>query len=358
MGLNKDETRVCPPLPDQADSHAVAVKVPFNQPYTDLALADLLIAHGAPDEAVNVLAEWLTGQLSLQERLSKQNEKNASAQVDTARLEEDQAEDFRHLPKWFEIRVLGKLQAVLGSMTRKQSRAFRDVLGKYQSALTRYFGSSRPPLQLDQFPDRCKELEGQDEQRRIFYLLLGTEIDSLRTEVNFVPEITSFEDLAGLGRRASFLVQQRPDCLPNSPSLFDQDYKTAFIAEGKIVAGVIALAASDRMRAIGTASGERERAIALQKQGESWLRDGYVELRPIWKREREKQMAQDLPSQIFGQSQWEASADLASRVLARSFWVGANHTALGRWGLEMPLSMNSQNGPQRPEKHLVSAKLL
>ncbi len=71
------------------------------------------------------------------------------------------------------------------------------------------------------------------------------------------------------------------------------------------------------MQAIGASSGERERAIALQKQGENWLRDGYVELRPIWEKERDEQPESLSPTAFLASRQWEASADLASRVIAR-----------------------------------------
>ena len=36
-----------------------AGKIDHRQPYTALVLADLIHAHGSPDEAIGVLAEWL-----------------------------------------------------------------------------------------------------------------------------------------------------------------------------------------------------------------------------------------------------------------------------------------------------------
>jgi hypothetical protein len=122
-----------------------------------------------------------------------------------------------------------------------------------------------------------------------------------------------------LGQRAAFLAHQTPDCLPLKAKgqLFSEEFNKAFIGDGQVVAGVVALAAADRMFAIGTSSGEQERAIELRRRGEGWLRDGYVELRPVWVSDGKKLSAKPLPERIFSQSPWDSSANLASRVIAR-----------------------------------------
>lgn len=303
----KSATGPCDPALLERKELTSPVRIAFNEPYTELALADLLIAHGAPDEAVDVLAEWINGQQKL-------DSQSASPSFD----------EWKSMPAWFKVRVLAKLQGILGNITQKQARPFETVLEMYQAELTKYFKSARDSILLEDIPDACKAwANGHDavveRKRRIAFLLVGTEIDSLRTKLNFVPEITSFEALVKLGDRAAFLMQQKSSCLPESLDVLETnyEYRKAVLADGQVVAGLVALAAADRMQAIGTSSGERERAITLQKQGENWLRTGYVDLRPIWEVEQERQTTKPLQDRIFNQSPWEASANLASRMIAR-----------------------------------------
>src|SRR5262249_35152141 len=58
------------------------------QPYSALVLADLIYAHGAEDEAIAILAEWLS--------LFQKNEK--------ARMDEGEA-----TPRWWELRVRSRI---------------------------------------------------------------------------------------------------------------------------------------------------------------------------------------------------------------------------------------------------------
>lgn len=287
----------------------------YFQPYLSIALADLLLAHWAPDEAVHVLADWLT----LWDKLAS---RKAEPGIGTP-----QDVTIAMLPPWFRVRVLSKLQLILEDLAGTNNSAFRKILKQYQDNLAAYLSSSRG-LELSQIPKKCPEWskshsETAEMYRRLAYVLMDIEIDSLRTELNFLPIADSFAELENLLARSTAVTTWTDECLPTTPKgTFTLDFREGIIAEGKVTAGLVALATGERMSVIAASSGDWNRAEEARKLGERWLREGWSTLSDIWKRDTRRLQDeygrdQDLSHQIFVSSRWDKTASLATRVMSR-----------------------------------------
>jgi len=282
------------------------------QPYITIALASLLQAHGASDEAVNVLAEWL----SSWERLQVYNRAHP--------VPEFPAPEFS---QWYRIDVLARLQAILRDVAGTNNRAFRYVLKQYQDAFTEYLANASKQehrLRLADIPARCADWSKGSEsngelRRKLSYILWGTEVDSLRTELNFIPEIDNYEELEELWLRSAAVTQIKTECLPQTTDYpwGTKDYRKAVMADGKVIAGLVALAVGDRMSALGKSKGDQNRASDARTLGEAWLIDGWADLRPIWDSRSKVRMAGEWPERIFGAGDWDKTATIALRVLSR-----------------------------------------
>jgi hypothetical protein len=315
----------------------------INQPYVTIALAWLLKAHGAPDEAASVLAEWLESS----EQLDRYNGDHIGLQS-------------MSIPEWYRIDILARLQTILKDVAGNNNRAFRAVLNHYRNVLANYLGSVVPPIQLDQIAARCAEwskkatdlknaaaaaaatapegptdvqnaVDDLDARRGLAFVLWGTEVDALRTELNFIPEINSFESVEALRRRAGVTGQMTPGCLPQAAKpdppegwpdefrTFGPTYNVALVADSMVTAGLVSFAAGERMSALGRSPTDRERAEKARKEGEDWLITGWADLEPIWRRQSAVRDADatSWPDRIFGGTEWDKTASLALRVLSR-----------------------------------------
>ncbi len=295
----------------------------YLQPYGTLILSDLLIAHGAPDEAIRVLAEWLNLW-----------DDYASAPV---------------LPDWFKIRVASRLTLLMKNLAGQSNIAYREFFQYYKNSFEYYAADSPRPLSLDRYPDRCKawasdtdaaaddtdatpsntEAAAEDRkavasntkkaksniEQRIFYLLLANEDEALRTQISFLSEENNFEALEKLVRRARFMASIGPECLPKSFDDKNADKRKAIVADHQITAGLLGLAVSERMASIARSSGDRERAGKVRDAAEDQLRKGWEDLRPRVLDDREDNRKKLWSERIFAESDWENSASLATRAL-------------------------------------------
>ena len=179
-------------------------KIDHRQPYGALVLADLIHAHGSPDEAIAVLAEWLN--MSTAYRKAYPNDR---------------------IPKWWELRVMSHISILMAEVAGQNNLAYRDFFDAYKKELENYF--EKRNVTLDRIKVRCKDwavdnsrqsalaanmsASGTDYanqaetlavEQKAFYLLLAAEDESLRTEVNFIGDEGKIERLEELYRRATF----------------------------------------------------------------------------------------------------------------------------------------------------------
>ena len=110
------------------------------QPYTTLVLADLVYAHGAQDEGIEVLADWLT--------------KNRNEKV---------------VPQWWALRVESRIALWMADVAGQNNVAYRSFINTYKDHLQEYFEHSTATktmnshhVSLDQLDARCKIWEAGD----------------------------------------------------------------------------------------------------------------------------------------------------------------------------------------------------
>jgi len=72
---------------------------------------------------------------------------------------------------------------------------------------------------------------------------------------------------------------------------------------------------AERMHTLARSRGDHNRATDIARNAEELLRVGYALLFDRVKRDREQDMKKDWNKQIFSQSNWEKSVNLASRAL-------------------------------------------
>jgi hypothetical protein len=323
-----------PPPSDCEDANAVLKEVDLSpttltllptitvfQPYSTIALADLLLAHGAPDEAASVLAEWLWRweQLSsLRDDAIKGGPAGAQLPSKDGRVTE--LTEALSMPEWYRIEVLAKLQAILSELAGQNNRSFRDILDHYKTVFANYVGGSRYTFHLEDIAEKCggwdKQFGNGDIARQIAYILLGTEIDSLRTSLNFIDEMVTIEGLESLRSRATVIAGMHPDCLPRKEP-YNDDFRKAVIAEGRVISGVLGIAVGGRMSMLAASPNDRNRAESARRIGENVLIGGWADLQPIWRSEAEGDRTKEWADRIFRASQWDKSANLAMRVLSR-----------------------------------------
>ena len=281
------------------------------QPYSTIALADLLLAHGAPDEAASVLAEWLWRWEQL-DNLRKGLNKPPS-------LPAGEREAFA-MPEWYSIEVLAKLQAILSDLAGQNNRSFKDILDHYRTTFADYVGSSERAISLDKLAGLCVRWDAgfanAEVARQVAFVLVGTEIDSLRTNLNFMEEAETVEVLENLRQRASTVAAIPPDCLPRKEP-YNDDFRRAVVAEGRVIAGLTEIAIGDQMAIIAGSPEERNLAENSRKVGEDLLITGWAALRPIWRTETENDRKKEWADRLFRASQWDKTANLAVRVLSR-----------------------------------------
>ena len=297
-------------------TNAAPIAVDHRQPYGTLVLADLIQAHGSPDEAIAVLVEWL-------------NLSDAFEQTDTE----------KEISKWWQLRVMSRVAILMSEVAGQNNLAYREFFNAYQKKLETYFGERK--IRLDDLPARCKtwpraasqnsaflgasaRFTGSESnsnerdfgiEQKAYYLLLEAEDEALRTEVNFIGEEGKVERLENLYRRAEFLASVGVECLPAS---FEDHKRKGLTAEHQVTAGLVGLSVADRMTTIALSRGDRDRATVIAQDGEKALRAGFGTLSWLVDVDRnEIKKSANWSDRVFHQSDWERSASMAARASLR-----------------------------------------
>jgi hypothetical protein len=301
--------------PCDLQERPAAGEIDHRQPYTALVLADLIHAHGSPDEAIGVLVEWLDALDSYRKKEPTESEK---------------------IPKWWELRVMSRISILMAQVAGQNNLAYREFFDAYKERLEKYFAEENVTLTM--LKDKCKSWPTVDilkfpreissarlsvksklldrfVEQKAFYLLLAGEDEALRTEVNFVGEEAKIERLESLYDRATFLGSIGRECLPRH---FDEPQSKGIIADQQITAGLLELTIADRIASIAVSRGDRDRAGEIAKAGANALREGYAALSPFIEQDRRNlENAQSWNNRVFPRSDWEKSASLAERAFLR-----------------------------------------
>jgi hypothetical protein len=280
---------------------AVSNLLQYPQPYVSIALADLMLATGAPDAAAAVLADWLTSW----DKLAKAN---------------SNAEKFSqplNLPEIYHMRVLERLRVILGGIDGGNSRGYLNVLQAYKTSLHAVYHTHS----LDSFAAGCSSWNSADPKREHLFNLIDAEKDYIRTELAFLNE-KDFADLDSLRQHAEALASTHSSCLPQSKdpnNIFSVDtYPVAFIGEGQIIAGAAGEGIADRMFAIADSSSDTDIAKQTRDEAAKWLTEGWAAVKPVWQSDvRNAADADHWSDRIFTASRWENAANLAMQVHAR-----------------------------------------
>ena len=283
-----------PGKPDRGDGNE-GPKVSYFQPYVFLVLADLLVARGSPDQAIALLTDWLD--LSTTHRAE--------------------------YPDWFQLRVASRISILLADLAGQNTYGYREFIASYYNRLKRYVGSSNEHISLEQLVANCesgwsKLSESDIFKQKVLYVMLETEDEVLRTEVNFVGD-QSFEELEELNRRARLLVSTNRKCL----SFLSERDSYGTIADHRVTAGILGLTIADRMLVLARSRGDRNRALEIANDAERDLREGHAVLSSLIKEDTSRIYNGDPWSgtggrwsdRVFTRSNWETSYNLAARAM-------------------------------------------
>lgn len=328
---------------ERDDTHmlegAEAMSLNYLQPYVTIALANLLVAHGSSDEAVEVLAQWLD-------------------LWDCARGEDNGTREFRHcksgplkeaamLPEWFRIRAEFELSVLLYDMAGEANITYRDFLKTAvdhfaaYAEQTEHFGERLAVHGYPSEPARRRSISIGGELKRcqdattatvtgksveevtpleariratILRSLLQNENTLVRSELHFLAG-QPWPDMENWYERAVILTRFPVECINPEGGEDERRVWAAVLADYKITAGLLAVAIADRLASAANSMDERDRAVALKQSGKEQLRAGYRSLKKVRDDEREKFAESQWSIRVFSQSGWEESCFLAERAL-------------------------------------------
>jgi hypothetical protein len=290
----------------------------YLQPYVTIALANLLVAHGSPDEAIDVMTQWLYLWRCARGKYndSKQRAEGCSF---------GPLEYASKLPEWFGIRAESDLNVLLYQQAGESNITYRDFLREHAQHFTNYMAKVGISIQAEL--RRCEDRKasaslegpavasGPDIPATMLRALLGNEDTLLRSELHFLAS-SSWVEMENFHERGLALTRFRLDCIfPEGGSQEQQDQWQATLADYKITSGLLALAVADRLATIAASADERARADEIKKEGKQQLRIGYRQLTGF--RNKDRDTISQLPwrKRVFTVSRWEESCSLAERAI-------------------------------------------
>jgi hypothetical protein len=283
----------------------------YLQPYTPIALATLLWAHGAPDEGVDVLAEWL--------------DMWSCARAEPGRRKDgcprESLPEAKHLPEWFRHRVEFELAALLWRVTGYANINFRDFVDDHRKRFEEYVRASPGGISLKNALAECNARigagrsypeSGDPVQVGALRLLHSLETDVLRSEFFVVPdkELPELEDLYD---RAVVLLSFDLRCF----DLLRDRNMDGTLAEAKVNAALVGLAAADRVDRIGSSADVRQKAREMRDYSRNALRESYRVLKRLRDKDRDDLQNEPWGTRLFGVSGWEGTYTLATQAIER-----------------------------------------
>jgi len=308
----------------------------YLQPYVAIALANLLAAHGSPDEAVDVLSQWL--------ELWRCARNKGPKGVRETSCPFDPVEKAAALPEWLGIRAEFELSVLLYRMAGEQNITYQNFLknhakhfvdfaeepGDYgQQAVTNSNSKATyPSVTIQGELTKCLSkdraavavsVKGDSTEPNIraaiLRSLLQNEETLLRSEAHFLASADSV-DLENLYYRGQDLQKFSTECIYPEGGSAERLWEGQ-VESYKITAGIVALAVAQRLMISAGSADQKNRAEEIQKQGTQQLREGYRLLRVKRNEDRETIAASTLPDRVFRVSPWEEACTLAERALVQ-----------------------------------------
>jgi hypothetical protein len=291
----------------------------YLQPYITVALANLLVAHGSPDEAVEVLTQWLD--------LWRCARGDASC-PDGTNVEESRA-TAATIPEWFGIRAEFYLNVLLYRLVGEANITYRDFLREHVSHFSEYVahgsktaGAPSPNISINGELNRCNHATNSAEikgnlsveshiRATILRSLLQNEHTVIQSERHFLTGL-DWAQMENLYSRATILSEFTLQCA--NPEGDQEEIWTPSLAEYKITAGLLGLAVADRL---GNSTDERRRAEEIRNKAKEQLRLGYRNLKEYRDRDRERYAVLPWSKRAFSVSNWEPSCTLAEQAFYR-----------------------------------------
>jgi hypothetical protein len=313
------------------------VKIYLLQPYTTLVLSDILLARGAPDEAITVLAEWLD--------LWAKGGNVQSASV--------------YAPEWFRYRVSARLALLLYNLAGINSASYQDFFKDYSRDFAEYIkryanleltrdlqkvckGRRNINSSLSEDYQVCPEGDLQESvirtpssrgksvnlsdnkvvEEKIIALLIGNENEYLSIfarNIAINPMVDKYGHLSELEKKADFLSKIDVECVGTSKTSLDE--RRAIVAEHKITAGLMKLAIADyKLTSVGV-YGDRTASLKEARELRDWakkkLEANSEVMREIVSNKSKKYLKCPLSIRIFRQSPWAQTLRNADRALSQ-----------------------------------------
>jgi hypothetical protein len=318
------------------EANAILQSLSYLQPYVTIALANLLVAHGSPDEAVDVMTQWLN--LWRCARGEDSNRKQRPANCTFGPLPEAD-----RLPEWFSIRAEFELNVLLYRLAGEGNITYRDFLRDHTVHFSDFVarpqhydrrpqpgGDGAPvgisiseelrhcllakPVESGAKSDTQSGANGFPNIRAtMLRSLLQNEDTLLRSELHFLTGVT-WPEMENFHERGLALTRFRIDCIyPEQGE--ERKIWDATLADYKITSGLLALAIADRILTTASSADERNRADEIKNEGKLLLRNGYRLLKDFRDEDRKKYATLPWSERVFRVSAWEESCTLAERAM-------------------------------------------
>jgi hypothetical protein len=258
------------------------VSLPYLQPYATIALANLLLAHGSPDGAVDVLTQWLhlwrcaRGEFGSPTNRAKTCDRGPIPSAD-------------NFTEWFSIRAEASLNEILYSITGENNIVYRDFLRETAKHFADY---ARSPETYDRRISTPRNVsiiaeatncEGDRKSNdfwdsvklQLLRSLLQNENTLLRSELYFLSDF-DWTEMINLLERSKTLTSFKIDCIYLAGK--DKDFWTATLADYKVTYGLLGVAIAGRFAAMPAAD-LREKSAQVRKEAVQQLREGYRKLK-------------------------------------------------------------------------------
>ena len=290
----------------------------YLQPYVAIALANLLVAHGSPDEAIDVMTQWLY--LWRCARGADHDRKQRPEGCAFGPLPEAD-----RLPEWFGIRAEFDLNVLLYQQAGEANITYRDFLRDHAQHFADYLKTVGITIHAEL--QRCEDHKASASAGTrpaaaspnipaiMLRSLLQNEDTLLRSELHFLAS-ASWVAMENLHDRGMALTRFRVECVyPEAESPAKQDLWQATLADYKITSGLLALAIADRLATIAASADERARAEEIKNDAKQQLRTGYRQLVDFRNIDRDSLSHLPWQQRVFTVSRWEESCSLAERAI-------------------------------------------